>query len=446
MKRFAYLALVALMPVASFAQGNYSFDDEVNAELEKMHDQGATKAEKSTGAAQGTQVVEVNVQAAPTQSTATAQDAKQETKQDAKVAGAQTQATEQKAPVVQSAPVVQNAPVVAAAAVAAPVVQKQATTVVEASPLQESKAEALRKTRQDAEIQTEQKIVEKLEESRLNDEKNRSEILFGDKLSQTQKVEVKDEGKEIKIEQKQEAVVAAAPVVKEEKKPEVVVAPVVVDQKEVIRNEVRASMNDMKKEEETPKNRTYFAGLLGMGNYPDVDNVRGSYALGFAVGEKVRDHFLVEGGFTYSSYEVQQRDGGLVCQYGNCTLYPRITQMNQYQGSAAAKYQFLNGAIRPVIGAVMAYSYRTFSDKQLGFQGNNATSNALDAGIVGGLDLAVSESFEVGFSVSYMWNITSQASANGFEQSFMQNYNSNGDTAIEKLSYVTTGLVVRTTF
>ena len=436
MKRFAYLALVALMPVASFAQGNYSFDDEVNAELEKM--QGSTKAEKSTGAAQGTQVVEVNVQAAPTQSTA------QESKQEAKVAGAQTQATEQKAPVVQSAPVVVAAPAVAAVAANAPVVQKQATTVVEASPLQESKAEALRKTRQDAEIQTEQKIVEKLEESRLSDEKNRSEVLFGDKLSQTQKVEVKDDGKEIKIEQKQEAIVPAVAVVKEEPKPVVIAAPV-IDQKEVIRNEVRASMNEMKKDEEVAPNRTYFAGLLGMGTYPDVDNVRGTYALGFAIGEKVRDHFLIEGAFTYSSYEVEQRDGGMVCQFGTCTLYPRITQMNQYQGSAAAKYQFLNGVIRPVVGAVMAYSYRTFSDKQLGFQGNTANSNALDAGLTAGLDLAVSPSFEVGIATTYMWNITSQASANGFEQSFMYG-NNGGDTAIEKLSYLTTGLVVRSTF
>src|SRR5438045_3203689 len=48
----------------------------------------------------------------------------------------------------------------------APVVVSQPTTYVEATPLEESRADRLRKARQDTEVQTEQKIVEKLEQSR----------------------------------------------------------------------------------------------------------------------------------------------------------------------------------------------------------------------------------------------------------------------------------------
>ena len=58
----------------------------------------------------------------------------------------------------------------------------QPTTVVEAAPVTESKAELMRKARQGEEVKTEQKIVEKLEESRLREEQQRAERLFGNKL------------------------------------------------------------------------------------------------------------------------------------------------------------------------------------------------------------------------------------------------------------------------
>ena len=63
-------------------------------------------------------------------------------------------------------------------------VQKQPTTVIEATPLTESRAEKMRRARQDTELQTEQKIVEKLEQSRIEDEKKRSDVLFGDRFNQ----------------------------------------------------------------------------------------------------------------------------------------------------------------------------------------------------------------------------------------------------------------------
>ena len=57
-------------------------------------------------------------------------------------------------------------------------IQQQPVTEVEASPLSESRAEMLRKARRQTEVQTEQKIVEKLEASRLADEKKRAKKLY----------------------------------------------------------------------------------------------------------------------------------------------------------------------------------------------------------------------------------------------------------------------------
>ena len=65
-------------------------------------------------------------------------------------------------------------------------VQTQPTTFIEASPLSDSKADYIRKNRQDEEMKTETRIVEKLEQSRMEDEKRRAAALFGDKFDSMQ--------------------------------------------------------------------------------------------------------------------------------------------------------------------------------------------------------------------------------------------------------------------
>jgi hypothetical protein len=418
MKTFALIAFAAALPIAALAQSNYSFDDEVNAELNKMYEQSAAPASKSSAPSPQ---VQVNVQASQQASAA-----------QTNTQGAATTAT-QSAPALQAQAPVAQAP--AALVAPAPAIQKQPTTLVEASPLQESRAEQLRKARQDAEIQTEQKIVEKLETSRLEDEKRRSEALFGDKFNQLQNKEA----------------AAPAPQTVPVVVPEQVVAPAPVKaelDKEAVRNEVRASLSEMKDEEakKKPAAKTFFSGLVGMGDYPDVKNVRGKYSVGFSVGQKYNDHLLLEGSFIYSQFDVEQQFGGGYFWTGvGYEYFPRITEMNQYQGSAVLKYQILGGMLRPVFGGAAAYTYRTFTDSQLGYGGNDAQSHSVDVGLVTGADLEVSETFTIGLDIRYMWNLTSRTNNSGLQRSFSQTvYGS--DTAIEKLNYMNIGVVGRATF
>lgn len=446
MKRFAYLAMAVLMPVTSLAQSNYSFDDEVNAELEKMYQgQGTSSSNSGSNPVQAQTGPQVQVNVATTQSTA-------------QTAPATTQVAPVSQPVIAQ-PI--TAPAAAAAApIAAPVVQKQETTVIEATPLKESKAEMLRKSRQDAEISTEQNIVVKLEESRLEDEKRRSEVLFGDKfnaLSQAKTEQKQDLEQAALINnspnstviQQQGAVATTTPVIAPavvsapvvDTTP-VVVAPVKVESKEEIRSEVRAQLSDM--QEEKTETRSYFSGLAGMGDY-GVRNVRGNYSLGFSFGQKFNDRLLAEGSFIYSNFDVEQRDGGVVCDFYTCTAYPRITRMDQYAGSALVKYQLLGGTIRPVVGGVMSYVYRTFSDSQFGNSSNYAQSHALDLGLMGGVDVELSKKFSIGLDARYMFNLTNRTNTSGFQQSFSQSvYGS--DTPIERISYMNISLVGTATF
>lgn len=457
MKRLALIAVLAMVP-ASMVLAQSSLDDEINAELDRMY-QTRNSAPS----------VQVNVQASPNQN----QSAGQVT--EAKSATVTTTDVETK------------------------VVQKQPTTVIEASPLTESRAERLRKARQDAEMKTEEKLVERIEHSRLEDERRRAEVLFGDRFNQLmkqsdqeveQKAKQETEQKQVIVnenygvqgdvtqgaqatssqamaqEQKAQPVMVDVPEAKPA--PIYVPVPVIVQQPEVkkpeeselvivdhdkdkkhdshfdrdaLKNELRAEL-DAEKREEQHDNRGYVAGMIGMGEYPDVKNVRGNYSLGFAIGSKMNDRMLIEASFQYSNYSIEQMDSG---PWGFDPYYARITEMDQYTGAGAVKYQLLGGSFRPVVGGLLAYNYRTFSDVQLAFGDNDASSHAIDVGLMAGADIEVSRSFTIGADVRYMWNIFNRSSSDGFQRRFSQQVIGSG-TPIEELNSLNFSLVGRATF
>jgi hypothetical protein len=455
MKRLALLVVLAMVP-ASMVLAQSSLDDEINAELDRMY-QTRNSAPS----------VQVNVQASPNQN----QSASQAT--EAKSANMSTTAVETK------------------------VVQKQPTTVIEASPLSESRAERLRKARQDAELQTEEKLVERIEHSRLEDERRRSEMLFGDRFNQLM---TKSEQKAAQVTEARQVIVnenygvqgdvvqgaqatstqglaqesKAAPVLvdaseqKQQQQPIQLPAPVVVLQPEVKkvvdadlvlvdvdiekdhghhghkdrhehRHEVITDLDPSLKHAAILVNRSYVAGLIGMGDFPDVRNVRGNYSLGFALGNKIDDRMLVEGTFQYSNFSIEQLDSGPL---GFNPEYSRITEMSQYTGSGVLKYQFLSGSFRPVLGGVAAYNYRTFSDVQLAFGNNDASSHAIDVGVMAGADIEVTRTFSIGAETRYMWNVFNRSSNAGFQRRFSQEVIGSG-TPIEELSSLNFSVVGR---
>lgn len=419
------LALTALVPVFVLAQS--SLDEEVNAELDRLYKGQATTAVAAPIAAPvQTQVAATNV---------------------VQVTAAPVMATATPAPI--AAPM---------AAPVAPTAIKQPTTYIEASPLVESKAEKLRKNRQDAEVATEQGIVEKLEQSRLEDEKKRAEVLFGDKfnnlMSQGQQqtapaqvaapisVPVAAVVPVMPVEQ----VVVAAPAAKPEdleKKAEL--------DKEVIRGEVSAQLAELNKKEEKPKLKSYMSVMAGSADYPDAVNVKPQYSLGLAFGKFMNDNVILEGGFQYSNYQIEQKllsgsyySGSCVYDYqGNC--FPRITEMNQYSTSALLKYQIFNGMLRPELGGLFAYTYRTFTDKQFALSNATLSSQALDFGVMAGVSIEVSESFSVGVDMRYMWNLTNKVDGTALQKSALYKGYSK-DTPIEDLSYWNTSVSAKTTF
>jgi len=296
--------------------------------------------------------------------------------------------------------------------------QKQPTTLIEATPIAESRAEKIRRNRQDVELLTEQKIVEKLEQSRMEDEKKRADVLFGDRNEPIGKPQ-----------------------------PE--------KTREIVREEVAAAIKDDEMLSSTVDSK-YVAGILGIGDYPDTKQVSGNYAMGVAFGSKF-ENFILEGTFLYSNYTVggQGYYSGLVSTsysygylnpYANNGVYvPDSIDVQQYAGSLAAKVQLFDGMIKPVFGGLVSYSYRNYSWNNNTFYGyvndNKANSSAVDVGAIIGADLDLSSRYSLGLDYRYMWNLSSKVNGGNTWMAGPQY-----GTQLEKLQYYVMSLVGRVNF
>ncbi len=326
-------------------------------------------------------------------------------------------------------------------------VQKQPTTVIEASPLTESRAEQIRRARQDAETATEQRIVEKLEQSRMEDERKRANVLFGDKFdnmgnNESQQVQVAPV--QVPVQQIQPIIVQAPPVQKVEEPKE--------NTRDIVREEITAALKAEEDATLAPVESKYIAGLLGIGDYPDTKQVKGNYSVGVAIGTKF-DNFVVEGSFLYSNYTVEGQGyyaGGYSgygygynpYAYNNGYFVPDTIDVAQYSGSLAAKVQLFSGIIKPVFGGVVAYSYRSFSWNNItGIQNDTkASSHAIDVGTLVGADLEFSPKYAIGLDFRYMWNLSSRV--NGGNTWMSNNYSN----PIEKLQYYTMTIAGKVNF
>ncbi|MCB0351498.1 MAG: outer membrane beta-barrel protein [Bdellovibrionales bacterium] len=270
----------------------------------------------------------------------------------------------------------------------------QPTTIVSSTPLTLSRAEQMRKAREQQEVETEQKIVETLEASRLEAEAKRQQEILGNIGGK----------KEVSVQATAVAapVVVAAPVTAQP-----VAAPVVEVQKSVTIDDVRSAV----REELTVKNtevvvvdplafgphRNYITGTVGTMNYdsPDINPV---IALGLNFGRLFEERWAAEIRTGYASAYVDD----------TAFLY---RDMNQFSLGLGAKVNILTGRIRPVVGFDVDYVYRSYSEMRdsasgFPFEGTELNSYAIDYAFMAGLDVALSRELTLGFEYRYVSNMT----------------------------------------
>ncbi|MEK6554975.1 MAG: outer membrane beta-barrel protein, partial [Bdellovibrionota bacterium] len=334
---------------------------------------------------------------------------------------------------------------------------EQPTTVVSASPLAPSEADELRKARERAEIETEQKIVEKLERSRLQDEQKRLNRLFKPLDEEQEKPAVAviapvapvvaapvaaapvvaapvaeapaAATTTVVVEPKQDLgdnskgvqtitietgtaaqAEASAPVVAapEAAAAAAVVVPAVPQKsEEEIRSEVTASVKAdlaqiQEEEKKEKKSRFSVGGSLLSLDYADAYNVSSDFGAGVSVGWEGPNRLGVEAAFIYSQHTIDES-------------YSLYKQVDQYNWSVTARYSFLPWKVTPVVGAIASYTRRDYTDMySWGYSSvagrQSASSDSIDAGLLLGVDFNASKNITLGVEYRYMTNMNSKYS------------------------------------
>lgn len=284
-----------------------------------------------------------------------------------------------------------------------PTAQQLPTTVVEAQPVTESRADSLRKARQSQEIQTEQKIVEKLEESRLKEEQQRAERLFGNKVD--------GEAKGAPSQEPVMVVPVKTSPPQESTPTEVKAQQVTIEKIEIIQPApekakaeeapaaapVAESVAEAPAEPaEAPKRKIYVGGILGIPAYA-ASNLKTNYGLGFNVGTALDSDWSVEGAFVFSNHNVD-----------TFWDYNIFRELDQYDIQAVGKYNFMTGPLKPYAGGGISYVYRKYTDRlkdsrifQQYTTPESIDTHTFNLVVVAGADYEITERFSVGGGLDY---------------------------------------------
>jgi hypothetical protein len=277
----------------------------------------------------------------------------------------------------------------------------QPTTVVEAAPLSLSKADEMRTARQRAEIETEQKIVEKLEASRLQDEQTRAERVLG-AGAQVKAQEVKTEVQQaapalpqiIVVTPSQLAPVQAAPAAQST----VQAAPVQQAQASEaiapIQETAKVDIKDLVKADALI--RRYSMGInVGNVSY-DAFNVSDEVGAGLDFGWHFDRNISAEFGFMFSRHYIED-------------TFFSFQQMDQYNFTAGIRYAFLNHKISPVVGALGSYTWRDYT-RPYTMNVRNSNSDAFDVGLLLGLQIEATRKVALAIDYRMMMNLTTNYS------------------------------------
>ncbi len=246
-------------------------------------------------------------------------------------------------------------------------VQIEKAEIVNDSPLETPESARIRQERQQMEMETEEEFIQKLEQARMEDERLRRQQLFEKELL-AKESDIEDPFLEpesdLNVDRSSletESGLEWEPVTRNNE----VTTTLVVDQTD-------------------PETRFYIS--LGAGglnhqanNTPDLNGL-GGIGLGVALGMD----FWLEGNFYYSFLESDR-------------TFLSDEDIDQFGVAVNPKYMFgmSDKVVTPVIGAVLGYTRRQYNG------GDNA-SNALDAGISAGIDVAINQAVKIGVEGRYM--------------------------------------------
>ncbi|MEQ1875465.1 MAG: outer membrane beta-barrel protein [Bdellovibrionia bacterium] len=304
-------------------------------------------------------------------------------------------------------------------------------STVEASPLNESRLDRLKRKRLEQERANEEKLVERIENDRIEREHKRAAktetLTFEDKA-------LKEAEQSIEVNQVQT-------------KETTIVAPVQIAEPQPIRSSETVSVKPVasieedfskieKKQPDEPT-RWYVGGNAGLADY-SAQNVKGIYAAGLTFGVVLPERIIVEAGILFSSFDIVAQPTGY---YGD--VWARTIQMDQRNYTLGAKYQFTRTRIRPTAGVLVSYTTREFEDPII----KRPSSQGYDAGLSVGADIALNEQFAIGADLRYFMNLSSRRdnsstvpSGYGYQYGYGSYPGVDGGKFVDEINYFVLGI------
>ena len=240
----------------------------------------------------------------------------------------------------------------------------QPTVQVLGQPVSETYAVELKKSRYEAELQTEQKIVERLESSRLRDEQERLNKMFGNTspLAST-----------------------------------ATVAPV-----------VSTTSNQVSVPSAPESAKKAYVGFHGgqASNFTSLENVNSYGSLGISFGTFAQSGLMVKSDFFYSKHRIDNMYS-IYSNYGY-DEYRDKTMSHQLSGSLTLGYTPSFGRFRPYAGASIAYNHwihSAYTDdsqcKRVSLRDckNQVKTDTVNLGLTTGVDFQLSQRLSIGFNM-----------------------------------------------
>jgi hypothetical protein len=283
----------------------------------------------------------------------------------------------------------------------------------------------LRKTRQATEVSTEQIIVEKLEQSRLEDEKKRADRLFGNTSKPTHI--------ENRVQNTVPTQIQTAPVQSTLNYQGVVV--VSNPQENLSATNEKPKMQDATQnhhqegtqnhhEVQNPPEAIvsahvihenffedyYFSTAVGIQDYTSGQNIEGKGSIGAGLGLFVSRDFSLEGNFLYSNFYIHD----LKLPPGQ----PYLREFDQWNFMFSAKYLInISQIFKPFIGGATSTTYRKYYNRtnfdpatDQGGSGS-ATSWSFDLIFQTGFDISITDNYDLGFEYRYSTNMFNRTSS-----------------------------------
>lgn len=254
-------------------------------------------------------------------------------------------------------------------------VSSQPVVRVVGTPISNTYATELKKSRHEAELQTEQKIVEQLESSRLRDEQERLKKLFGEKSAQ--KTVVTQPSQIVAVEDKK-----------------------AVDSSEIYA-EIVSPVQD--KEEDSVYMGVHVGQSSNLTRALENVNSHGSFGLSFGASDN--SGLILESSFLYSKHEIVQTED--IYKNNDESV---LTDVHQLSGVLSLKYTPSLNRLKPYFGVAVSYNYRVYLDNiHSDYSCNGLTlkqkcdnqnkSDSIDLGANVGVDFQLNKKISIGFNM-----------------------------------------------